>query len=601
MLDSLRIDVESHIPLRNPFSYQGTAGSWNEAELRRSFARADIVTVDAADVRKSSSLPFFAMSAGGPPGPIVATTIPGAVEAEGPLTDFSLLKITKVGVLNRKGMSLSSLSHIIKAHEDAEDLLGGGKRAMSRKWKEWSVILTGSQLIFYRDSSIALNLITTLRDASGEALARYPSPRPDEVVSMKDAVAVCDSSYGKVGNLPMNTSSQMLTSIKYHHVLRFVLSTGRQLLLQAESEKERNEWIAHINYASAFKTAGIRMRTTFANGQGLNCADSHLPRMSVDEHGSFLDERTTSPQNSPIRGSPRSESVSAGKSRARIVASKIHDFEVKVESAKAQLESEKRIVRNLAVLTPFMKSTRERLQTTIVNMSRHVRQLRLEIVKMTCYRDVLIADLASEIGEQRQSKSKDVKKSMESERSFHSPSTSLAVDTTDISSRSLSPSDALETPYMHRDSSICESFHSALDFGADLLHDSRNSSASQRKSTSVARPSTEITPSSSNLDSQKLSVEGLSSRASLAPSGSDPDHAGISEHSEPEPEQRASDEQAEEWDKTKAARRVSLVRVPGELRVSTRSIRDKRASSIAPIQKEEEEDGAKPSSDEMIE
>ena len=69
---------------------------------------------------------------------------------------------------------------------------------MSRKWKEWSVVLTGSQLIFYRDSSIALNLITELHDASNEALARYPSPRPDEVVSMKDAIAVCDSSYGKV-------------------------------------------------------------------------------------------------------------------------------------------------------------------------------------------------------------------------------------------------------------------------------------------------------------------------------------------------------------------------------------------------------------------
>ena len=77
-------------------------------------------------------------------------------------------------------------------------MLDGGKRAMSRKWKEWSVVLTGSQLIFYRDSSVALNLITQIHDASEGAPARYPSPRPDEVVSMKDAIAVCDASYAKV-------------------------------------------------------------------------------------------------------------------------------------------------------------------------------------------------------------------------------------------------------------------------------------------------------------------------------------------------------------------------------------------------------------------
>ena len=114
MLGSLRINVESHIPLRNPFSYQGTAGSWNEAELRKSFARADVVAVDATDARKSSSLPFFAMSAGGPPGPIVASTIPGAPEADGPLSDFSLLKITKVGILNRKGERLTLVKSFIQ-------------------------------------------------------------------------------------------------------------------------------------------------------------------------------------------------------------------------------------------------------------------------------------------------------------------------------------------------------------------------------------------------------------------------------------------------------------------------------------------------------
>ena len=42
------------------------------------------------------------------------------------------LKITKLGVIDRK-----------------DDLIEGGKKASSRKWKTWSVMLTGSQLLLF--------------------------------------------------------------------------------------------------------------------------------------------------------------------------------------------------------------------------------------------------------------------------------------------------------------------------------------------------------------------------------------------------------------------------------------------------------------------
>ena len=38
------------------------------------------------------------------------------------------------------------------------------------------------------------------------------------------------------------------------------MPTGRQYLMHAPTETDMNDWIALINYASAFKTAGIRMR-----------------------------------------------------------------------------------------------------------------------------------------------------------------------------------------------------------------------------------------------------------------------------------------------------------------------------------------------------
>ena len=54
-------------------------------------------------------------------------------------------------------------------------------------------------------------------------------------------------------------------------MLKFVLPDGRQFLLQACDKKDMNEWISRINYASAFSSAGVRMRPP-----ELTCEDVHL-------------------------------------------------------------------------------------------------------------------------------------------------------------------------------------------------------------------------------------------------------------------------------------------------------------------------------------
>lgn len=110
LLGSLRVDVESHVPLRNPFSYQGTAGSWNEGELRRSFACADIIEVETAENRRMSTLPFFSLRVGGGPAPMLNgyAGMPHVVpEPDSFPTETALLKVTKVGLLRRKGKSVA--------------------------------------------------------------------------------------------------------------------------------------------------------------------------------------------------------------------------------------------------------------------------------------------------------------------------------------------------------------------------------------------------------------------------------------------------------------------------------------------------------------
>ncbi|KAL5519118.1 hypothetical protein ACEPAH_801 [Sanghuangporus vaninii] len=552
--DGLRIDVETYIPLRNPYSYQGTAGSWNEAELRRSFARAEVIEVDVMDARRLSTLPFFTMNVTGTPGPVVHNVAPPVLsDQESMLLEHSSLKVTKVGLLNRK-----------------DDLLDGGKRSANRRWKEQSIILTGSQLFFYRDSVVALNLIVQSHSPGCDSFPNQSSfLMPDEILSVKDAIAVYDSSY-----------------VKRDYVVRLVMASGRQILLQTENEIQRNEWIAHINYASAFKTAGIRMRPVSAP------ENARMDRSSYTRDAPLIPSESSSPtsdllvngllDNNPIANPDVSSaetqqtqlspdnSVSNTHSRSRIVLTKIREFESKIESARTQLDSEIRLVHNLAILTPFQRSTRDRLQTSLISLARRIKQLRLDIVKVTCFRDVLAADLASEERERKCRKREE------------SVSTSNWDDEVDVrprllplpihegealysaSGRSLSRSDVSDLSHGRPNSSICESFHSALDFGSDWPKNTRPPSYLRQDTTPMqsleqvsplCTPLREVPPGSPNGSGFFSSQPG----PSIGNSSSSPSIERSSG-------QRMSEEQAEEWNKTRAARRVSLVRVPATLK-----------------------------------
>ncbi len=92
------------------------------------------------------------------------------------------VKVTKVGLMLRK-----------------EDILEGGKRAMSRKWREWCVLLTGSQLMFFRDSTLAPHIQAQSSPTNGHMVIPHASlPQPEETYSVRDAIAVFDGTYTKV-------------------------------------------------------------------------------------------------------------------------------------------------------------------------------------------------------------------------------------------------------------------------------------------------------------------------------------------------------------------------------------------------------------------
>ncbi|KAG8900921.1 hypothetical protein FRC00_010123 [Tulasnella sp. 408] len=482
LLVPVRKEVEVEIPEQNPFLYTGTAARWDEAKLQRAFAEAESVEIaNPTPPRRRGSV--LALSIGGES---------GNADDDFDRDQTIVLKVTKLGVLNRK-----------------EDLLEGGRRSSNRKWKEWSVLLTGSQLLFFKDLNLAqsiMGLPTPTATTPGDSAPRYRIPAsPDEAMSVKDSVALFDTGYRK-----------------YPHAFRMLMPGGKQYLLHAPDEHSMNEWMALINYASAFKTAGLRMRPSpMTNGQlqqvGIAAATSwvnevrrkrlvSLPgrqpktptaRASTGDlplRGDVSDDpdrtlysssgtlnastvslggplsikrkaapsveleappletadgrledtffevkaqlavmppenrksvllRTPNPNHRPVTRvvslgnfppneeqrqrvssdeplSPHSRGLHRG-SRNLVIGAKIKELEAKLSSAQYSLDSDVRIARNFAVLTPFQRSTRDRLIPAIAPLAKRIRTMRMQVAMLTCHRDVLYADMAAEDREWR--------------------------------------------------------------------------------------------------------------------------------------------------------------------------------------------------------
>ena len=172
--------MERYIPLENPYTYEGTNGPWNEQELHCAFVNARVIEIDLPITDRPSTM--FTLSPSDAP-VSKFNDFPNIFGSKGKTRN---LKITKCGLLNRK-----------------DDTSEGGKKNANRKWKSWSVVLTGSQLLFFRDT------ISTLQTLSTD-FSTHPPPttnlRPDELFSLKDSIAVYDRSYTKVAYVMSNLS-----------------------------------------------------------------------------------------------------------------------------------------------------------------------------------------------------------------------------------------------------------------------------------------------------------------------------------------------------------------------------------------------------------
>lgn len=394
--------------------------------------------------------------------------------------------------------------------------------------------------------------------------------------------------------------------------------SGKQILLQANSEDERNDWLWKINYASTFQTMSIKKRNVSSSVHELysnSSSDSvnhtciRIPFEHTNTRHSEGD--LTHREPSSPGGATRTEEISAIKSlsprksfangkeegdhfavtsdvatettahgnyaqyadetcwvaemvqkrgsseddraweRDQAMHSKIQELDQRASMIANQLKSNMTVARNVAALTPFQRSTRERLSAAITNLSRTIRFLRIEQQRVVCHRDVLVASLTAE--------------KQERDEFLFKPSDSNTLPDRTLPRMTFSDHEETFMPgsynsYFRRptEETLVQSARTSSDHASARLSSGLECAEGRSSeqldvgndigdtSAHYASTSSPSISSTNGFDAQVFPV----TQADIMPTSS---------------VIRAVDTQAEEWNKTRAAKRVSLVRLPSTL------------------------------------
>jgi hypothetical protein len=429
--------------------------------------------------------------------------------------------------------------------------------------------------------------------------------------------------------------------------------------MQVLDEHELNEWIARINYASAFKTAGIRMRTTGLSGKeveltGIAAANSHAREilqqrqrseasvndkelLQVKDQQDDLsqegeeDATESSPSISPslarrdrlipvsrssvaldvesadgvlhedaekmkaafedvkaelaakskqlsesshesaekrtstrlVRSSSAEKLTTSQEtafptidtpherlsSRGNVIRLKVADLEKKIATLQGQVDSDLRTAKNLAILTPFQQTTKTRLQAYVPPLARRINQLRLDIVKLVCHREVLHADFVADERQRYQTTRAALKVATATLRSRLADS---SLNKKQSKSNIKSDPHPLSTMPKERVGSFASSSSSTQE-GSDAHLSMRMQSMTngpEEQSSQALEDSSPIRATSPTSDAEEMFALDEPSHSIEEPRSTE--------------KGSTSKERAEEWNKTRAAKRVSLVTVPAD-------------------------------------
>lgn len=347
-LDVLRPSLREVMDTEDTYNSMGTASAFDANDLHIAFAKAGVLQIVSARSRPDAFL--------------TQATITNPAEAQMGLVS---IKVAKVGLLWRKDPK---------------------KKKAKRPWQEWGAILTDSKLYFFKDVGWVRKLIAQHEDYNKSSTKRgtlvfkppLQSFDPDALMSMDDAIALLDSSYKK-----------------HKNAFTFIKHGGFEEIFLANDHAEMNDWIAKLNYAATFRTAGIRMRGMMGTSSDGDRApitrkDSEL---STKSHDAAPAEQSQTAQR---RANDHQMAWEIMFYRRQIISEKISDAEEKLAATQRELDNLLRNARHLQILLPFQAKTREALIMAAGRMSAKLKWTRVEMWRTKCHLDLLKMDLEQE-------------------------------------------------------------------------------------------------------------------------------------------------------------------------------------------------------------
>ena len=346
-LDQLRPSLKDVMHTEDTYSATGSPKTvFNAEELHSTFVKSGILQIVSARSRPDAFL--------------TPATITNPAGAQAGLVD---IRAAKVGLLWRKDPK---------------------KKKTRSPWQEWGAILTSSQLYFFRDLPWIKTLIsqaqTHVKNGNDSHSVVFRPPltefKPDELMSMDDSVAMVDSAYKR-----------------HKNAFTFIKHGGFEEVFLANDEPDMNDWIAKMNYAATFRTAGIRIR-------GINATDSGGRPRSFNRASSAVSEKTIPTTTGDVHIQTRKPDQQVTQEivtyRRQLMLEKVEEADKKLESAQKELENLLRNARHLQVLTPIQQKTREGLVFAAGKMSAKLKWTRVDMSRTQCHREILQLDMEEE-------------------------------------------------------------------------------------------------------------------------------------------------------------------------------------------------------------
>jgi hypothetical protein len=222
-------------------------------------------------------------------------------------------------------------------------------------------------------------------------------------------------------------------------------------------------------------------------------------------------------------------------SRATAIQLKVSELETKIATSQAQLDADLRHARNLAILASFQQATRNRIQAHVHPLAKRINQLRIDIAKLRCHRAILHGDFVAE-ERQKYQMIRAALKVANATLKRHMAESSMFVLPPPLEVPPSSPSSSAPG------SSIRKEGISPQKVSIVSEHEKSND-----------QPNTPSIPSSRPSEDQSGQGPGVN-----------PEHIQSTVEHVETVSNTSVPEEAEDWNKTRAAKRVSLVTIPAD-------------------------------------